>query len=85
MFVARDHQLVMFRGCRRPLPDRSGCGGVVFWQPAEPQWALMLGYVGICCLCGWQVFTADLLGDKADEFRGRHLPTRMIGGLKTAA
>lgn len=40
---------------------RVGCGGRMDWRPAEPRWLKVVGYVGICTHCGWQVFTGDLL------------------------
>lgn len=75
-----EHEKVMFRNCSHCI------GGRVFWSKAEPQWQAELGYVGICAMCGQQWFTWDLLGHRpARHVRGNHLPSRYIGGVKTAA
>lgn len=82
-----EHIAVMFRSCRRILPDRIGCGGRVFWGPAEPRWEQALGFVGICCLCGAQWFTQDLIRrpERVERRAGRYLASRYLGGKRSAA
>lgn len=86
MATRTDHARAAHRDCRRVLPDRFGCGGTMFWGDAEPQWATKIGLVGTCAWCGYQAFTADLLGEGIEDYRrGRELPSRWIAGVRTAA
>ena len=78
MFLSlADHTRVTFRDCRRFIRDmnRVGCiGGQMFWQEGEPQWSNMIGLIGTCTHCGWQVFTMDLLQkpERGGRYAGRH-------------
>lgn len=68
--IGVEHARAAFNACRRTqrrLGDTrqivkvGGCGGKVFWSPAEPSWLKQLGLVGVCTMCGTQWFTSELL------------------------
>ena len=60
-----DHMASTFASCRRSLPDRIGCGGFVFWGPADGP-AAILGLEGTCTHCGTIWYTGDVLAGRTD-------------------
>lgn len=65
MPTLHDHKKATFSQCRKILPDRIGCGGFVFWGPADGP-AARLGLEGCCSHCGTLWYTADLLNTPSE-------------------
>ena len=75
MPTSHDHKVTTFQDCRRILPDRIGCGGFVFWAPADGP-AAVLGLEGTCTHCGTMWYTGDIL-------RGASDPRLYVGRRRT--